>query len=459
MKSTARKGCAFFYSFLAIRGRYTTNKKKLYLRSAKSGFMWITVSLVLFYLLAPAFLIYLCRKFEPLQKVGAVVLAYAVGLVLGNIGIFPSPSTEYMKLLGHRTAMPKEEFTGFLDAGQFTETDILANQIAGIQDLLMTIIIPLAIPLLLFSLDLRKWIKLAKGALLSLILAMVSLLVVIFIGYFLYADSIKDAWQVAGMLIGVYTGGTPNLAAIGTALNVDPNIFILTHTYDLIIGAVALLFLMTVAQRLFHTFLPRFNPVRRGENVFHLAEETEHMEDFETLFQKQEIPELLKAFGLSVLIFAVGGGLSLLVPKSAQTVTAILTITTLGLLASLVKRINRIENSFPLGMYFIIVFSLVVSSMANLQNMFQIEFLQLFLYVLIVVVGSMVIHVGLSRIFGIDADTTIIAITALTYSPPFVPAVAGALKNKNVIISGLTIGILGYAFGTYLGVLIATILK
>ncbi|HKJ78542.1 MAG TPA: DUF819 family protein, partial [Prolixibacteraceae bacterium] len=239
----------------------------------------------------------------------------------------------------------------------------------------------------------------------------------------------------------------------------NPDIFILTHTYDLIIGAVALLFLMTVAQRLFHTFLPKFNPVRKGENVFHQAGEDEQLESFDHLFSRKYAPDLLKAFGLSLLIFALGGGLSLLVPKTAQTVTAILAITTLGLLASLIKPVNRIKNSFPLGMYFIIVFSLVVSSMANLQNMFQIEFLQLFLYVLIVVVGSMVIHVGLSRIFGIDADTTIIAITALTYSPPFVPAVASALKNKNVIISGLTIGILGYAFGTYLGVLIATILK
>jgi len=38
---------------------------------------------------------------------------------------------------------------------------------------------------------------------------------------------------------------------------------------------------------------------------------------------------------------------------------------------------------------------------------------------------------------------------------------AGSLetsKNKDVIISGLTIGILGYAFGTYLGIIIATIL-
>ena len=421
--------------------------------------MWITIGLVLFYLFAPILLIYLCKISNTLKKIGAVVLAYALGLIFGNIGIIPAPSDEFKKILGHKTALPKDEFLSIYESLNLPETDFIFNQIAGVQDLLMTIIIPIAIPLLLFSLDLRRWLKLVKGALLSLILAMVSLLVTIFLGHFLFSNAITNSWKVSGMLIGVYTGGTPNLAAIGTALNVTPDIFILTHTYDLIIGAVALLFLMTIAQRLFHTFLPRFNPVRKGENLFHLAEDGDQMEDFNKLFKKKEFPDLLKAFGLSVLIFAVGGGLSFLVPESAQTVTAILSITTLGLLASLIKPVNRLKSSFPLGMYFIIVFSLVVSSMANLQNMFQIEFLQLFLFVLLVVFGSMIIHVVLSRIFGIDADTTIIAITALTYSPPFVPAVASAIKNKNVIISGLTIGILGYAFGTYLGVLVATILK
>ncbi|QGY46639.1 DUF819 family protein [Maribellus comscasis] len=420
--------------------------------------MLVVLFLILFYFTAPVLLIYLCKVSNTLNRIGSVVLAYALGLLIGNIGIFPSASSNFHQLLGTRTVMPKEEFTNLLNSGKIVESDILVNQIANVQDILMTIIIPLAIPLLLFSLDLRKWIKLAKGAVLSLILAMVSLIVSVFSGYYLFAENIDESWKVAGMLIGVYTGGTPNLAAIGTALDVSPNTFILTHTYDLIIGSVALLFLMTMAQQLFHTFLPRFGLVKKGENVFHLADETNDMDNFDNLFKKKSVPDLLKSLGLTILIFAVGGGLSLLVPKSSSTMVAILAITTLGLGASLIKRINRISNSFQFGMYLIIVFSLVVSSMANLSNMFQIEFLQLFLFVLLVVFGSMAIHVVLSRIFKVDADTTIIAITALTYSPPFVPAVAGALKNKNVIISGLTIGILGYAFGNYLGIFIATIL-
>ena len=421
--------------------------------------MWTTILLIAFYLLTPAFLIWLTKKSNFLNRLGAVVLAYLTGLVFGNIGILPKASVAFKSLLGTRVKMPDAEIQQLINSGQITVTDLTVNQIAGLQDTLMTGTILVAIPLLLFSLDIKKWLKLAKGAVLSMLLATFSLLVVIFTGFYFWGNDIDESYKVAGMLVGVYTGGTPNLAAIGTALNVSPNVFLLTHTYDLIVGSLCLLFLMTIAQRVFHIFLPKFQVVYKAENKMHLPDESNDMENFDPLFKRKLIPDLLKALGISVLIVAIGGGLSMLVPKPADTIVAILTITTLGLSASVIKPINRLRNSFQSGMNLIIAFSMAVSSMADLRNMFQIEFLQLFIYVFYVVFGSIALHVALAAIFKLDADTTIISITALTYSPPFVPTVAGALKNKEVIISGLTIGILGYAFGTYLGIIVATILQ
>ncbi len=422
--------------------------------------MWITLALLLFYLLIPVLLIYLTKISETLKRIGAVVLAYAVGLLLGNTGILPSPTKEMVNLLGGtRSSVPKNEFAEFMTLPGFMESDAIYNQIALLQQNVMTYTILLALPLLLLSLDLRKWLKHTKSTLLSLVLALVALLIAVFTGYYWFAGEITEAAGVTGMLVGVYTGGTPNLAAIGKALNVSPDLFILTHTYDLIIGSLALLFLMTIAQRLFHTFLPRFT-IRKAENVMHAPDESEEMDNYDGLFQRRNIPDMLKSLLVAFIIFAIGGGLSLFIKdESNQTIVVILAITTLGLLASLIGKVNKLKVSFPLGMYLIIVFCLALSSMANLREMFQLEFLQLFLYVLWVIFGSMAIHVLLARLFKVDADTTIISITALTYSPPFVPAVAGALKNREVIISGLTIGILGFAFGSYLGIFIGTILK
>jgi len=47
---------------------------------------------------------------------------------------------------------------------------------------------------------------------------------------------------------------------------------------------------------------------------------------------------------------------------------------------------------------------------------------------------------------------------AMVFSPPFVPMMAGVLKNRHIILSGLTVGIIGYAIGNYLGVLLALLL-
>lgn len=416
------------------------------------------IVLVVFYFLLPVLLIYLTHISKTLRKIGAVVLAYIIGLVVGNIGIFPRPSEALNEILGQKAFLPADQLTHYFQQGIISSNDLIANHIASIQDTIMTIVIPLAIPLLLFSLDIKRWLKLAKGALFSMLLALVSLFIVIFIGFFLFKNQIPEVWKVAGMLIGVYTGGTPNLAAIGTALDVSPNMFILTNTYDMVLGSFCLLFLMTIAQRVFNWFLPNFSDNHKNFNVKDV-ESIDETDNFIGMLSPKGLIQLVKAFSFSVLIFAISGGISLLVPKSAQLVTVILSITTLGLIFSSVKSINRIEKTFQLGMYFIIVFSLAVASMGDLRSMFQIDFLNLFLFVALAVFGSMIIHVFLSWIFKVDSDTTIITITALTYSPPFVPVVAGVLKNKDIIISGLTVGILGYAFGNYLGIIIAYLLK
>ncbi|NLO67222.1 MAG: DUF819 family protein, partial [Bacteroidales bacterium] len=107
--------------------------------------------------------------------------------------------------------------------------------------------------------------------------------------------------------------------------------------------------------------------------------------------------------------------------------------------------------------YLIVVFSMAIASMADIDKLIHIT-PNLALFVFIAVFGSLLIQILLSRILKIDADTTIITSTAMIFSPPFVPVVAGALKNKEIIISGITVGLIGYALGNYLGITISLVL-
>ncbi|MFK5856873.1 MAG: DUF819 family protein [Bacteroidota bacterium] len=175
------------------------------------------------------------------------------------------------------------------------------------------------------------------------------------------------------------------------------------------------------------------------------------------LLKKENRIPMLKAILISIGIFAVAGLTTLFTPQNSQMIVVILIITTLGILFSLVPSVNKLKNTFELGMYLILIFSIDVASMVDLSNLAEAS-PNIFYYVFLVIFGSLFLQVVLSAIFKIDTDTVIITSTALICSPPFVPAVAGALKNKEIIVPGLTVGIIGYAVGNYLGVLIAEFL-
>jgi len=185
---------------------------------------------------------------------------------------------------------------------------------------------------------------------------------------------------------------------------------------------------------------------------------SDDFESYSGIFRRPVIMPLLKAIGFSILIFGIAAGLSFIVPENTKMTVVILSITSLGILASLLPFVNKIGKTFQTGMYLILVFCVVVSSMADISK-FDLSSMPLFIYVFIAVIGSLLLHAILSAIFKINVDDFLITTTALAMSPPFVPVIAAALKNKKVIISGLVIGIIGYAMGNFLGVFVATVLK
>jgi uncharacterized membrane protein len=412
--------------------------------------MYIFV-LLLFYLIVPILIIYLSQRYPLVNKLGAVAIAYGLGMFIGSIGIFPAASDAYLAFLGSESSLDAEQAKQLFESGKITADDLTKNKISALQSNINDVTVAIAIPLLLFSLDLKKWFKRAGNAFFSVVLALVSVVVVVFTGFFIFRGKVEDIGDVSGMLIGIYSGGTPNLAAIASALEVDPTIFIVTNVYDMIVGAFCLLFLITIAQKVFLIFLPPYKSIDGGDQV-DVTKETTEIDDYSGMFKRDALLDILKGLGLSILILAVSFLISFLVPKAYSSTVIILSITSLGLVSSLIPAVNRLQKTFQAGMYLIVIFCLVIASMADITSLFKVEYFNLFLYVVYVVFGSLALHVILSMFFKIDADTVIITSTALVYSPPFVPVVAGALKNKEIIISGVTAGMFGYVIGNFLGV-------
>ncbi len=377
-----------------------------------------TPLLITIYFFLPVLILWLCQKSSLINKIGSVILAYLFGIILGNSGFLPSGAAE-------------------------------------LQDTLSGVTVALALPLLLFSLDVRAWLNSAGKAILSMLGATILVVFMAGIGSMLVQNTIDNAWQFGGMAIGLYTGGTPNLAAIKTALDVDSTQYIMMHTYDAVNGIIYLVFVMSFGQRVFNKFLPKFKTLKTSTPGIDTSEE---INSYVGILKPKIVMGLLGGLGISVLILAMSFGISSLIPDEYSTAAIMLLITSFGIAASFVNPIRQNPRTFQFGMYIILVFSLVVGSMANLAELIDINWPMMF-FVNFIVFGTMLLHALFCRILKIDTDTFLITSVSAVCSPPFVPVVAKALNNKEIILSGLTTGIIGYAIGNYLGVGFAYLFK
>lgn len=374
-------------------------------------------------ILSPLFIMWLTYKYDILNKIGSIILAYALGCILGLTGLIPS-TEEVFKL---------------------------QNNIASAS-------IPFAIPMMLYSANIKAWTKLAPSFVKSLIFGLIGCTSAITVGFLIFGQENSDMYaRIGGMLTGLYTGGTANLASLKIALGVPDDIYLQVHTYSMVVSAIYLLFVVVFGQKALSFVLPRFKADKTKEDS-KITLENHESELFYGLFTRENMPNLGKSLLLTVIIIAIGGGIAWLCPDNMFMAIFILVISLLSILSSLNGKVREIKRTFELGTYFILVFSVAVSSQINI-GMFENIDMTFLLFTIIVTMGALLIHILISAIFRIDTDTTLTTSIALTCSPPFVPVISGALRNRAILGPGIAVGLIGYAVGTYLGFGIAMFLS
>ncbi len=377
------------------------------------------ILITIFFLLAPAGVLRLCRQYPALGKVGPVLILYLIGILVGNIF--------------HPTGM------------------------AQIQEILSSAMVPLAIPLMLFSCTFRR--SGTRSQLLALLSGMFAVTVAVIAGYLLFGRGLEDGPKLGGMLTGVYTGGTINLASLQVMLDVPEETFVLLNSFDMAVSFLYLTFLLSFGIRLFRRWLPT-DPI--GPDTEPSAESIQpggaEERPFQGLFTRRGLRDAGVLLAADAAIIGVSAGLGLLAGDGAFMTVLILSLTTLGIAASFWKPLKRRRHGYDIGMYFIYVFSIVVASMADLRNLSVGGSIGLLGYLAFVVFGSLLLQVILARLLRIDADTMTVSSVAYICSPPFVPMMAAAMNNRRVLAGGLAVGVVGYAAGNYLGFLIAHLL-
>ena len=376
--------------------------------------MFGNILIILFFLLIPAGVLRLCRHVPFLGKIGPVLILYILGIIVGN--------------LFHPSGM------------------------AGIQDALSSAMVPLAIPLMLFSCTFRR--SGTRSQLLALLSGLLAVTAVVVAGYFLFARDLEDGAKLGGMLTGVYTGGTINLASLKVMLDVPEETFILLNSFDMAVSFLYLTFLLSFGIRLFRRWLP----VESAGGEAPEGTGTSQEQPYKGLFTREGLRDAGFLLAIDALIIGISAGLGLLAGDGAFMTVLILSLTTLGIAASFWKPVKRRRYGYDIGMYFIYVFSVVVASMADLRNLSVGGSLRMFCYLSFVIFGSLLLQVLLAKLLKIDADTMTVSSVAYICSPPFVPMMAAAMKNRGVLAGGLAVGVVGYAAGNYLGFLMAQLL-
>lgn len=379
------------------------------------------------YILVPVVIIECFKRWTWMQKIGTVVAAYAIGILFA--------------------------LTGFVHFDAGTEAALTFSKL---QSTIMSVAVPLAIPLMLFNCDFRLWTKALPKTIWSLAGGIIAVLAAVVSGYFIFhTPDIPEFNKVAAMMTGIYTGGTMNFNALGASLGVDKTLMAIVLAFEMVLTTPYIFFIIGGGYKVFRKILPYQDITRKGRTDE--AVESKDVESYRGMFAKENVGGMFLGLGLSVLFLAIGAGLALLITGTLNELVVILTITTLSIIASFFKKVRELPKTFELGMFFILIFSVIVASLFDIHSVNG-GSLMIGLFVAWVMVIAAGLHLLFCRIAHVSGDLFCVSQIALLCSPPFVPPVVGAMKNKKVLISGIVIGLVGYAIGTYLGVAIAFIL-
>ncbi|MDC1017979.1 DUF819 family protein [Pseudomonadales bacterium] len=315
-----------------------------------------------------------------------------------------------------------------------------------------SMLVPLAIPMLLFRADLKQ-VFAEVGPMLKAFIASALVIAVSIIVLTLAFDFGEYESKVAGTLAGSYIGGSLNFVATAQAVQLDdPNHYVAALTADTI-GAVLFLILLMFMPAL--AFVRRLMPSRYySEAGANLGTEAGQQET--TAAKPFDVAGLAAAMAISFIICALA---DLISAKLGQESYSILIITILALLVAnfmkpLVKRFN---SEFEVGTFFMYMFFVTIGAGADIATIAGVALPYVVLICLAVAMFFVLILV-VGRVLRLDLAELMVAANACILGPATAAALAAGQGWKDLVTPGMLTGILGYSVGTFIGVAVTKLL-
>jgi len=308
--------------------------------------------------------------------------------------------------------------------------------------------VPVLIPLFLFKANLRHMIfettRMTGAFLIASAGTVIGVLVavsVLDLGSLAAAAEIDPALReagIAGLFTSTYIGGSVNYAALGeiTGLRTDASFFSAATAADNLFGAV---FLGVLA------LLPGIRWLA-SRFVHHEHGEEQAQEDTGECISAAS---LVLAMATAIGFVAAGDAITSLVGIPSLRY-AVITALVVAIATAFPQWMERLHGGFELGVGLAFVFFAAIAAGADLSAMIRIAPILIVLVVILLSI-HLIVLLSVGRLFKLTLPELVTASNAAVLGATTAPALAAARGWHDLVTSGVLVGALGYALGTFIG--------
>ena len=354
-----------------------------------------------------------------------------------------------------------------------TNVGIIPTNCVFFDDIVWGYVVPMAIPLLLLSCDIRKIGREAGKILIIFLIGSVGTTVGALLGYNLLAGKVDNLAGVAAMMTGSYIGGTVNFAAMSAAFEVPGEASSAAVVADNLL--MTLYFFVLIAIPSIKFFRSKFTHP--------------HLDEVEAQGVSEEAKTQAAAFWgkipISLCDIAINFAISVIVVWVSTEIAAViaaafptnegrgivndligglfgnkyLILTTISMIIATVfsKPLEKLGGSQEIGTYLIYLFFFVIGAPASIKAIFLNAPL-LLVFCAIMVIVNMLFCFVFGKLFKFDLEDCILASNACIGGPTTAAAMAISKGWIKLVGPIMLVGTLGYVIGTYFGTFIGNFL-
>ena len=354
-----------------------------------------------------------------------------------------------------------------------TNVGIIPTNCVFFDDIVWGYVVPMAIPLLLLSCDIRKIGREAGKILIIFLIGSVGTTVGALLGYNLLAGKVDNLAGVAAMMTGSYIGGTVNFAAMSAAFEVPGEASSAAVVADNLL--MTLYFFVLIAIPSIKFFRSKFTHPHLDEVEAQGVSE-EAKTQAAAFWGKKPISlcDIAINFAISVIVVWVSTEIAAVISAAFPTNEGrgivndligglfgnkylILTTISMIIATAFSKPLEKLGGSQEIGTYLIYLFFFVIGAPASIKAIFLNAPL-LLVFCAIMVIVNMLFCFVFGKLFKFDLEDCILASNACIGGPTTAAAMAISKGWIKLVGPIMLVGTLGYVIGTYFGTFIGNFL-